>query len=65
MIATVAGAMDKHRGRLDACMGAPGPPDFAVRDDSRSSVGIIAATASRLAFRDDRDPPLFIEAGRS
>ncbi|WP_407176908.1 hypothetical protein [Bradyrhizobium sp. STM 3562] len=63
MIATVIGAMDQHRRQLSACMGAPGPPDFAVRDDSRSSVGIIAATASRLACRDDRDPPLCIEAG--
>jgi hypothetical protein len=30
--ATVVGAMRKHRRQLDACMGAPGPHDLAVRE---------------------------------
>src|SRR6185437_5636653 len=37
----------EHRGRLGACMGAPGPHDFAVRERCRSSCAIVASTASR------------------
>ena len=36
--------------RLDASIGAPGPHDFAVRNQSRSSVVAIASTASHRAF---------------
>jgi hypothetical protein len=65
-VATVTRAMlDKHHRELGACMGAPGPHDFAVRIKRRSSVGASASTASRLTFRDDRDTPLCIEAGRA
>ena len=32
--ATVVGAMRKHRRQLSACIGAPGPHDFAVRVDA-------------------------------
>jgi hypothetical protein len=44
---------------LGASVGAPGPRDFVVREARRSSFGALASTASRLAFRDDRDTPLF------
>src|SRR5689334_1101461 len=50
--------MRQHRGRLGACMGAPGPHDFAVRKRCRSSIDTSASTATRLACRDDRDTPL-------
>ncbi|WP_407174942.1 hypothetical protein [Bradyrhizobium sp. STM 3562] len=51
MIATVVRAMRKaHRRELGACMGAPGPHDFAVRDWGRSSVSTMAATAFRSTF---------------
>ena len=48
----------EHRRQLGACMGAPGPHDFAVRKRCRSSIGTSASTATRLACRDDRDTPL-------
>jgi hypothetical protein len=48
---------------LNACKGAPGPHDFAVRKMCRTSIGILTPTATRLAFRDDRDTPLSVEAG--
>ncbi len=38
--------MRKHH-RIGASTGTPGPRDFAVRIDSRSSNGINASTASR------------------
>ena len=53
----------KHRRQLGACMGAPGPHDFAVRENCRSSVSTLASTATRLAFRDDRDTPLCNRGG--
>ncbi len=53
----------KHHRQLDASVGAPGPHGFAVRKTCRSSFGTPASTASRLTFRDDREAPLFIEAG--
>jgi hypothetical protein len=43
---------------FSACMCAPGPHDFAVRDLRFSSASAFASTASRLARRDDRDAPL-------
>jgi hypothetical protein len=51
---------------FSACMCAPGPHDFAVRDLRFSSASAFASTASRLARRDDRDAPLLplAEAGR-
>jgi hypothetical protein len=52
-----------HRRQLGACMGAPGPHDFAVRESCRSSIGTLAATATRLACRDDRDTPLCNRGG--
>jgi hypothetical protein len=55
--------MRKHRRQLSACMGAPGPHDFAVRKSCRSSIGTFASTATRLAFRDDRDTPLCNRGG--
>jgi len=50
--------MRKHCRQLDTCVGAPGPHGFAVRENRCSSVSTFASIASRLAFRDDRDPPL-------
>ncbi|WP_024510176.1 hypothetical protein [Bradyrhizobium sp. ARR65] len=50
MFATVIGASVKHRRQLGACMGAPGPHDFAVRDACRSSIGTITSTAFRSTF---------------
>ncbi len=45
-------------GELDASVEASGPRDFAVRDWVLSSSAPVASTASRPAFRDDREPPL-------
>src|ERR1700753_4127309 len=47
----------RHHRQFDASLGASGPHDFAVR------IGAVryrhlASTASRPAFRDDREPPL-------
>ena len=53
----------EHRRQLGACMGAPGPHDFAVRKRCRSSIGTSASTATRLACRDDRDTPLCNRGG--
>ena len=44
--------------KLSACMGAPGPHDFAVRKKCRSSVGTITSTAFPLHVRDDAYAPL-------
>jgi hypothetical protein len=44
--------------KLSACIGAPGPHDFAVRKKCRSSVGTIASTAFPLHVRDDAYVPL-------
>jgi hypothetical protein len=41
---------------LSACMGAPGPHDFAVRERCRSSVGTSASTAFRSTFVTTRTP---------
>ncbi len=48
---------------LGACMGAPGPHDFTVREARCSSVSALASTAARLTFRDDRDTPLCNRGG--
>ena len=50
--------MRQHRGRLDACMGAPGPHDFAVRDRAARRSAHPRPPRARLACRDDRDTPL-------
>jgi hypothetical protein len=49
--------------KLNASQGASGPHAFAVRNDRRSSRGIITSIASRLTIVTTRSP-LFIEAGR-
>jgi hypothetical protein len=38
--------MRQHRRQLSACMGAPGPQDFAVHESCRSSAGTLTSTAS-------------------
>ena len=43
---------------LNASPGAPGPHDFVVRDGIARRTMPPASIASRLACRDDRDPPL-------
>ncbi|WP_407175894.1 hypothetical protein [Bradyrhizobium sp. STM 3562] len=57
MIATVAGASVEHRRQLGACMGAPGPHDFAVR---KCAARPSATHVHRIPLhvRDDRDTPL-------
>jgi hypothetical protein len=45
-----------HRRELGACVGAPGPYDLTVRERCRSSIGISASTAARLAFVTTRTP---------
>jgi hypothetical protein len=44
--------------KLGACMGAPGPHDFAVRKKCRSSAGTIASGVFPLHVRDDAYVPL-------
>jgi hypothetical protein len=44
--------------RLDAGVEASGPHDFAVRTSTARLAVPLASTASRPAFRDDREPPL-------
>ena len=46
---------------LTPAIRASGPHDFAVRDRHHSSIVPTASTASRPAFRDDREPPLLVE----
>jgi hypothetical protein len=55
--------MRKHRGRLDASVGASGPHDFAVRLFAPFVKGAKASTASRKPnVRDDRETPLCLWA---
>jgi hypothetical protein len=56
LVATVIFARRMPARRLGACMGAPGPHDFAVREKHRSSIGLFASAASRLAFVTTRPP---------
>ncbi|WP_157450156.1 hypothetical protein [Bradyrhizobium sp. ARR65] len=63
MIATVAGAMRKYRGRLGACMGAPGPHDFAVRADAARQTAPSRPPHPASTSVTTRTS-LFIEAGR-
>jgi hypothetical protein len=56
LVATVIFARGMPTRRLSACMGAPGPHDFAVHEKHRSSIGLFASTASRLAFVTTRPP---------
>jgi hypothetical protein len=57
LVATVAGASITHRRQLGACMGAPGPHDFAVR---KCAARLSATHVHRIPrhVRDDRDTPL-------
>ena len=43
---------------LSACMGAPGPHDFAVRECATRQLAPSRPPHPRLTFRDDRDTPL-------
>ena len=56
LIATVTFARRMPPRRLGACMGAPGPRDLTVREARRSSVGLLASTASRPASVTTRPP---------
>jgi hypothetical protein len=67
VLSLVTGLVCHHRKRnaqalspLDASVGASGPHDFAVRRTRSSSEARQASTASRPAFRDDREPPLMM-----
>jgi hypothetical protein len=42
--------------KLGACMGAPGPHDFAVRGSCRTSIGTPTSTAFRTTFVTTRTP---------
>ncbi|MGE5327377.1 MAG: hypothetical protein ACM3NO_10085 [Deltaproteobacteria bacterium] len=58
LVATVIRAMRKaHRRQLGACMGAPGPHDFAVRKQCRSSTGTSRVHRIPLHVRDDAYAP--------
>ncbi|MGE5157717.1 MAG: hypothetical protein ACM3OF_06165 [Gemmatimonas sp.] len=58
LVATVISAMRKaHRRQLSACIGAPGPHDFAVRRPCRSSVGTSRVHRIPLRVRDDAYAP--------
>jgi hypothetical protein len=56
-LATVACASYR---RLDPSVAGSGPHAFAVRKIALSSLAPPASTASRPAFRDDREPPLCV-----
>jgi len=45
------------RAKLSACMGAPGPHDFAVRETRRSSFGALRVHRIPLHVRDDAYAP--------
>jgi len=45
------------RAKLSACMGAPGPHDFAVRENRRSSFGALRVHRIPLHVRDDAYAP--------
>jgi hypothetical protein len=64
LVATVIFERRMPTRRLGACIGAPGPRDFAVRKERRSSISLIASTASRPAFVTTR-PPLVPRRDRS
>jgi hypothetical protein len=50
--------------RFSASQGAPGPHDFAVRAQHRSSVDAPRPSHPALNVRDDREAPLLSSAGR-
>jgi hypothetical protein len=57
LVATVVSTMRKpHRRQLGACIGAPGPHDFAVRDDAVRRPAPLASTATRFTFVTTRTP---------
>ena len=53
-----------HPAKLSASIGAPGPHDFAVRDQLRSSSQAVTSTASHRAFVTCATPLLSGETGR-
>jgi hypothetical protein len=63
-LVTVIGAMPKHRRQFGASQGAPGPHDFAVRAQHRSSVDVRRPSHPAPNTRDDREAPLFSGTGR-
>ena len=46
LLVTVVGAMRKHCCQLGTSQGVPGPCDFTIRIERRSSIGANASTAS-------------------
>ncbi|MGJ5025240.1 hypothetical protein ACQR1I_00225 [Bradyrhizobium sp. HKCCYLS2038] len=63
LLATVVRAMRQHRRELDASFGAPGPRVFTSASlpfvgEHHARCSKLAATASRLNVRDDREAPL-------
>jgi hypothetical protein len=68
-LATVIGAMRKHRRQCDTSVGVSGPRDLTVRIVLFVRARTHAAASTRpphpaLNVRDDREAPLLIEAGR-
>src|SRR6476619_8449872 len=61
-VATVASRNDSAK--LSASIGAPGPHDFAVRDQLRSSSQAVTSTASHRAFVTCATPLSSGETGR-
>jgi hypothetical protein len=67
-LATVAGAMRKHRRQLGISVGMPGPHDFAVLPGLFVGSRSARCNSDRpphpwLNVRDDRETPLFGQAG--
>jgi hypothetical protein len=62
LVATVIGETRKRLHDLSACIGAPGPRDFAVRTHAarraRTAPGDVRPSHPAPNVRDDREPPL-------
>jgi hypothetical protein len=67
LVATVARETRKRLHDLSACIGAPGPRDFAVRTHAarraKIAPGNVRPSHPAPNVRDDREPPLFSGAG--
>jgi hypothetical protein len=57
-VVTVVGVMRKHHRRLSTCIGAPGPHDFAVRNNVIRLLTPLRPSHPAPNVRDDREAPL-------
>jgi hypothetical protein len=64
LIATIIGAMRKHRRQLDASVGASGPHAFIVRADAARLTAPARPPHPATNVCDVRDTPLREDAGR-